>query len=193
LPPRHDPARFSEIADKFARESTIIGRLVVGYGELEIAALNCVSNGRDDFDSVFKAMFRVRSEMQRIAIADGLGRQIYRNFGLGMQFETTIANINHCREIRNQYAHCVWHGNTSRLGFVNLEKLAKSNKRINNLGSLDIRYLDIPLLHEQEAYFDNVEKEFRYLNFQARVQLGKEKNNPFPAPTQLPRPLLCLP
>ena len=152
--------------------------------------LNCVANARDDFDSVLKAIFRA---MQRIAIADGLGRQVYRNFGLGMEFETAIANMNYCREIRNQYAHSVWHGSTARLGFVNLEKIAKRHIPMRNLGSLVVHYLDVSLLQDQEAYFTNIEDEIRFLNFEARVRFGKSNSNPFRAPIQLPRPPLYRP
>jgi hypothetical protein len=58
----------------FHEEAAIIGRLLAGYTALEVGLMNCVQVVRDDFDAVFKAMFRARGETFRIEIADALGR-----------------------------------------------------------------------------------------------------------------------
>jgi hypothetical protein len=143
------PSRFSEIASKFATESTIIGRIVIGYAELEIAMLHCVHTPLGDLDSVLKTMFKARGELLRIKTASRLGRPIYESLKLGSQFQRAIDDMNHCRIIRNQYAHCIWHGSTDRLGFVNLEEIAISNVTVKNLLSLDIHFTDATLLTEQ--------------------------------------------
>ena len=55
---------------KFNNEGIIIGRLLASYAELELSLFHCVNVTRDDFDTVYKAMFRERGESRRINIAD---------------------------------------------------------------------------------------------------------------------------
>jgi hypothetical protein len=66
------------IHDRFPRLMPIIGRILVDYAEQEVDLLNCVQviRGRD-MNSTLKSMFRVRGEMNRIKIADALGRVPY--------------------------------------------------------------------------------------------------------------------
>jgi hypothetical protein len=102
--------RFSGIVASFPVEVGIIGRIVIGYGELEIALMNRVHMARGtDIDTVLKAMFRTRGEMPRINIAHALGRQTFVDQGIDAEFAKTISDMNYCRIIRNQYAHCIWH------------------------------------------------------------------------------------
>ncbi len=176
------PTRVFPIHRDFAAEMATIGRLLTDYGELEFALMHCVSCGRDDFDTVLKCMFRARGETQRIDIADALGRQIYRQFGLGTQFEMAIAAIRYCLKIRNQYSHCHWHAYDERLCFVVLEKIAVTNSTLSGLDDLTFHFLDANLLTDQETYFRYTERCFTYLNYQGRAQTGKIPSNPFPWP-----------
>jgi len=57
----------------FVSEAKIIGRLVVGYGELEVDLLNCVQVVFGDFDAVLKALFARRG-----AATDQYGRKARR-------------------------------------------------------------------------------------------------------------------
>src|SRR5262249_59726894 len=98
---------------RFQSEAAIIGRLLAGYAELEIALLNCVSIVRGDFDATLKAMFRVRGETARINVGDALGRQAYRELDLGRDFELALSAMRYCLKIRNQCAHCNWYDDRS--------------------------------------------------------------------------------
>src|SRR4051812_40687191 len=93
---------------KFQAEANIVGRLLAGYTGLELALMNCVQMVRNDFDATLKMMFRIRSESQRLSLADALARNDYHDLNLGTQFEMMMADFRHCLKIRNQYAHCVW-------------------------------------------------------------------------------------
>lgn len=140
----------------FPAEAILIGRMVVGYTDLEIDLMNCVKSARQDLDTVFKSMFRARGETQRIDIADAIGRQTYRELNLGTQFEMAIGAQRHCLKIRNQYAHSAWwNDNSGRLAFANLEDLAKVNDRVEDLHGLNVRHVEIDLLQEQFAYFEH--------------------------------------
>jgi hypothetical protein len=181
--------RLGSILSRFPTEAAIIGRIVIGYGELEISLMNCVHMARGgDLEVVLKTMFRTRGEAQRISIADALSRQIFIGFGLDAEFAKAISDMDYCRTIRNQYAHCIWHNDGSgRLGFVNLEELAKGNVFVANLIGVTTRHLDVPLLQEQETYQGNVERQITWLNFESRSRQGTGRQ-PFQTPPQLPRP-----
>jgi len=79
----------------------IIGRLLVDYAEQEVDLLNCVQVARGyDMNSTLKSMFRVRGEMNRIKIADALGRVPYAALNLGAEFGILIDAFDYCRRIR---------------------------------------------------------------------------------------------
>src|SRR4029079_8550030 len=109
----------------YPSECEIIGRLLAGYTGIEFGLMMCVNSVIDDYDAVFKALFRTRGETQRIEIADALGRHKFHATKLGTEFEMAIGNMQHCRKIRNQYSHCHWIVGKESLGFVDLEELAK--------------------------------------------------------------------
>lgn len=178
----------------YSQESTFIGRLLAGYAELELELCHCVAQARNDFDMVFKAMFRSRGETQRVDVADSMGRKVYKDLHLGTHFEEAISGTRYCLKIRNQFAHCQWlEDMTGALGFVQLEELAKTNQEVTDLGSVTVEHLDLPLLESQESYFVFVRDCLRYLNFEGRVRAGKLSNQPFLMPKKGKRPDLCIP
>jgi hypothetical protein len=187
-------SRYIQVHQRFPTEMGLVGRLITRYADFEIALLHCVQMGRGaDLDSTLKTMFRVRSIRQRVNIADGLGRQTYHDLNLGTQFELAVGNTRFCGRIRSQYTHCIWHDDLSGdLGFVNLEELAESNDRIDDLLGLTIRYVDMALLGEQDAYFGYVEESLVFVNYEGRIAQG-ETIPPVPAPKSLARPLLYKP
>jgi hypothetical protein len=150
----------------FPTEGEIIGRLVVGYGELEIDLCHCVAAGVNDLDMVVKDMFGRPSASRRIDTAVSIGRDIYVARGLGKLFDEIICEMRHCLAIRNQFAHCHYFhdNNTGNLAFVNVEELAKKKiaakqkVAIEDLASLTFtaKRLTQDLLQEQEIYFVNV-------------------------------------
>ncbi len=96
---------------------------------------------------VFKAMFRARGETPRVDIADAMGRKCDYDLKLGTQFSEAIGGMRYCLKIRNQYSHCQWHDDyTGTLGFVEFEKLARSNEPVANLSSLTPRYVSLDIL-----------------------------------------------
>ena len=167
----------------FHEEASIIGRLLAGYTTLEVGLMNCVQVVRDDFDAVLKAMFRPWGESSRIDIADALGRHYYHDRGLGTEFEMGVSAVRYSLKIRNQYAHCVWYDDKScKLAFVNLEEIAVENIRLNDLNSLTIWHVDVPLLLAQEQYFVYADKILAWTNHEGRFKDGKIKTNPLPKP-----------
>jgi hypothetical protein len=179
---------------RFPGEAAIIGRLLAGYAELEIALLHCVSVVRDDFDATLKAMFRIRGETARINVGDALGRQAYDNIELGADFEIAVSAMRYCLKIRNQYAHCNWYDDLSgRLAFVNVEEIAKATQAISGFDNLTRRYVDVPALEEQEQYFGYADALINYSNYEGRLRAGKLRTRLFEKPAQRNQPPLHLP
>jgi len=159
---------------KYKDESAIIGRLLAGYADIELSLFHCVSVARNDFDTVYKAMFQTRGETRRIDMANIFGIQMYHDLELGTQFEMAISSTRYCLRIRNQYAHCLWYDDLSGdLAFTNLEEIAQTNGVINDLGGLTIRHTDVPTLTQQGSYFEYTESFLTWLNFEGRRLAGK--------------------
>jgi hypothetical protein len=154
--------------------------------------MNCIQVARNsDLNSTLKAMFRIRGETNRVLIADGLGRAIYDQLGLGAEFDLLISTLRNCLAIRNRYAHAYWHDpdQGKALCYVSLEELAKEDAEVNDLGKLSFFYIDEPLLLRQEAYFEYARNLIMYLNYEGRFRAGKLKQQLYRvAPTALTKP-----
>lgn len=159
--------------NSFPKEMRIVGRLLVDYSELELDLMNCVQVARQyDLNSTLKAMFRVRGELNRIQIADALARVAYAKIELENEFSTMIEAMDHCRKIRNKYAHAYWHDPDmgKALCYVSLEELADNKEPVNDLTNLTFFYIDEPLLLRQEAYFEYVRDLIRFVNTEGRYR-----------------------
>ena len=179
--------------DKFPREASIIAHLLGGYTTIELSLMNCAHIVRDDFDTVFKSMFRVRSEGSRIDIADAFARHYYRKHKLGTQFEMAISSIRYCLKIRNQYAHCIWYDDYSGfLAFTDMEDVANDSKFVTDFRSLPVYNVHFHLLEKQKEYFYYTKDLFTWLNYEGRVRDGKLSIPHRPAPRQIERPPLQL-
>jgi hypothetical protein len=150
--------------NQFKREGDLVGRLLAGYGELELELAQCVmATNKYNTDATIRTLFKVRGEKKRIDTADSMMRQKYVQAGLRVPYERAIKDMHFCRLLRNQYAHCNWYCTVQEgLHFIDLEGLANSSRRIIAVTKRR-RGLDVPLLERQEAYFKYVQKCFWYL------------------------------
>jgi len=64
---------------KYHAEAAFIGRLLAGYGELEVDLCNCIAMGGVGTDRAVKEMFRPRGEKRRIDTAEKMGKPEYQN------------------------------------------------------------------------------------------------------------------
>jgi hypothetical protein len=173
--------------DAHKDEALLIGRMLVGYGELEYELCQCVAVVHN-LDLAVKAMFRPRGESQRIQIADALVRPAYDAMNLGQGFAEAVGDLSFCLSVRNQYAHCNWYNLTGQpLGFVNLEDSAKSNASLS-ASQLNVYWLDKTLLTEQEAFFGYTQECLWHLQYEYRLRTGKIANHAFPMPKKAQRP-----
>jgi hypothetical protein len=137
----------------FPVEGAIVGRLLAGYGELELELCQRVAAVTQNIDDVIQKLFNLRGEKRRINCADDLARARSKA-GLGSDYSTVINDMHYCRKLRNQYAHCQWYG-TSQDGFafVNLEEVSKLNTTIFPLESHRC-LVDAALLQQQETFLN---------------------------------------
>jgi hypothetical protein len=135
-------------------EGVILGRLLAGYGELELEMCSCLIAVEGIFDFPIRTIFNkgVGAE-RRIKIAKRTLKSDFANAGLLADLMRALTDLNWCREIRNQYSHCHWYW-TAREGlcFVNLEELARQPTPISSLMA-NRHPIDVPLLTAQEDYF----------------------------------------
>jgi len=179
------------IHGRFPKQMTIIGRLLIDYGELELDLMNCIQVARKfDLNSTLKSMFRVRGETNRVDIADALGRVPYVTLGLANEFDAMIATLRHCLRIRNKYAHAYWHdpAQGTQLCYVSLEELAKEDDEVKDLGNLTFFFIDESLLLQQEQFFVYARDLINYLNHEGRLRAGALKQQPFPLPAVVAPP-----
>ena len=176
--------------DRFPKEGDIIGRLLAGYGELELEMCACVAATTDDLNGAIKKLFGMRGEYRRIEAADAMMKRSYASVDLASKYSLTIANMHWCRTVRNQYAHCNWYDTTAEgLCFVDLEHTAKLKRKIKSVTAH--RYpIDAVLLKRQEIYFTYVRECYWHLAEAYRTACGKEvKGGPLhPWPPRFTRP-----
>jgi hypothetical protein len=179
---------------KFATEGDTIGRLLVGYSNIEIGLMNCVQVATGDFDRILRKMFGVRGETIRINAAEKLGLPEYKRLELSTDFEKAIRVVRYCLKIRNQYAHWVWWDDYSgKLAFANVEDLTKYKRRVEDLKKLKAHHVDAALLAAQEAYFVYADELLAWINYEGRFRDKKLRgNNPLLKPKGVRRPKLRL-
>ncbi len=142
----------------FPEEGKLIGRILAGYAELETDLMHCVAAGYDgDLDLVLRQMYARHGEKKRLELGRKLGCPVYRPLDLLDHFNEAVDSMDHCRLIRNQYAHSIfWNDNTGKLAFANIEELAKGEEEVVDLRGLERRYATVDLLSRQFGYFVHV-------------------------------------
>jgi hypothetical protein len=141
-------------------EGKIIGSLLAGYGELELEMANCLIAATGNFDVSIKALYRVRGEERRINKLDSMMKAQYVDAKLAVDYKQTISDMQWCRKVRNQYAHCQWYYTTADgLSFVNLEAISLSSIPIESIESHKVQ-ADLQLLQRQMDFFVYVRRRF---------------------------------
>jgi hypothetical protein len=170
-------------------EGAGVGRLLAGYGELELEICQCVAAaGNNDLDAAIKAIFIIRSAERRIKRAKQMVGSAYRSLGLGMQWAEAISDMDWCREIRNLFAHCHWYDyGPTGLRLFDLETLAKRTSKIGLIES-EVVSVDLALLERQEAFFKYVQQCFWSLSSSYQRLSGRTPRFEWQRPRMMARP-----
>ncbi|SRR6266581_4266208 len=179
--------------DRFVNEAALVGKMLTGYAVLEIDLMHCVNSVSHDVNAVLKTMFKVRGEKRRVEIANDLGRELFNKIALVADFDFAIAATHHCREIRNQYAHCVWwDDNTPRLAFGAVENIAQQDAVVT-LADLAPDHVTVQFLQQQLNYFEYTDDFLIWLiRDSLRIQ-GKQFHPGVQRPAAQAQPALRIP
>jgi hypothetical protein len=181
------------------KSAAVVGRLLAGYGELELLLAYCVGTAdaartkpkpgqqigehRIHYENqAIKDLFRNRGGYERLKMAKKRMNKAFAEAGLKNDYIETMGAMQKCLEVRNLFAHCHWAQSKKRgLYFINLEDAAIASGPLK----LDsIRYADPKILARLEDYFWYT---FECLDFLAKALAVKKNLMRGPVPPQPPR------
>jgi hypothetical protein len=176
-----------EFAD-FPQEREIVGTLLIAYGEIEWAIAACVQEALDITPSAAtRILFRVQGEGARLNVADAIVRPVFAKVGLEGQWGHAIGAAKHCKNIRNQYAHCHWRRFDGIPRFINLDAEARA---VEGTLMVDAIPLKLELLQRQRSYFIYALDWLYYLAPEYKKQMGRLSLHDQVAPKSIPKPPL---
>ena len=174
----------------FPRERDLIGRMLLAYGELEFWLVGCLREALTIVDdhTTARILFRVNGESPRLEVADAILRYTFAKHKLEAKWITAYAAVRHCKNIRNQYAHCHWQVHEGRLHFMDLDKEAKSKDEALNVTFYPI---NLALIEKQFQYFEYAAGYLAFLRDRLLRTTGKPPETPpFPEPKSISQPHL---
>jgi hypothetical protein len=175
---------------EYPAERELIGQMLLAYGELEFALLGCLCEVlTEDVHTTTKVLFRVNGEAARIRVADAILRpEFSKHRKLKDKWITAYSALRHCKNIRNQYAHCHWQLHEGKLSFIDLDQDAQADDDVLKVG---FRPIDLPLLQRQNEYFEYAASWLYFLRDRLMRAAGRELDiPPFPEPKSIPKPPL---
>jgi hypothetical protein len=152
------------------KDAGAVGRLITGYGELELCLSKCVGVAlalkrnppaesqkrymhRIRYENfAIKLVFRMRrGEKKRIDDCAKIMRPVFTRLGLTSQFDEAVNAMRACLRIRNLFAHCTWTQSKKRgLFFINLEEVARVPRKLD---LNHFRHASAKTLTDLEDYF----------------------------------------
>lgn len=173
--------------DRHPEEGTIIGRILVSFGEIEVTLAVVVGNvGLLNLEKGLRAIYKVRGTSSRLELADALLRTKFTEAGLESDYLGNKAAIAYCKTIRNQFSHCIWADDASGLYFTDLQSAAD---RVDML-RFNWRHVDVALLTRQLEYFDNTLACIISLESRWLISAGERPSYDAPMPKALEMPPL---
>lgn len=179
--------------DKHPEERDLIGRIILAYGVLEVALLEAVSAVLgNDINMATRAIYRLKSESNRLEVADALVRPKMTAQKLGPAWEEAYGAMKWCKGVRNTYAHSQWVSDPAGiLRFGDLDKAAKSS---GEKCQINMRPLTAPILRKQFAYFTQADHLLLWALDQYQKAAGLPRKLPddqhVTKPTRIPQPKL---
>jgi len=190
-----DHVRINPAFRRHPDEAEIIGRLVVGFGEIELAHCRNAAKALRFYrmalyDTVMNTLYRIRSTSTRIETADNLMRPMFVDEKLGAEYADCVRQILHCQKIRNQFAHCNWADDAESVGLFFTDLQSTELSAAGEFCDHVFKHVDAAILSRQEMFFSNTMDWLDYLDHEIATHQGKLDRNPWPLPAKLPPPLL---
>jgi hypothetical protein len=136
---------------KNPKEAAIVGRMLLGYGELEYLFAEMLGHAIGNLRTGIRTYFRVGGESARLDMADSIIFPVAESIGLKNEYGSLLGAMNWCRCTRNRYAHCHWESGTDEqpgLFYVDMAEAAQKKT-----AQYSWRHVDVDILKKQEDYF----------------------------------------
>ncbi len=161
--------------------------MLIGYGEIEFELASLIEAVyREQGPRLgLKTMFRLRSEGQRLDVADGLLRSRLSQDGYAKEYQQAYEAIKGSKQIRNTLSHTHWMIDYGKLAYYNLETSAKSQ---DDTDKLMVSIVDDALLLKQLAYFNYTRYCLIFLQQQYEYFDGMMGGNKLDMPKKMHRP-----
>ena len=168
--------------EKHPRQRELIGNLILAYGELEFILqdiLRAVLD--DDLMTATRTLYRLRSEANRLSVADAIIRPRMDAQGILPAYLDAYGAIFACKNVRNRYAHAQYVEEKGELWVGDLDEAAKSSG-----ATTKIRFKLVTLRHlkQEWEYFCYADHALIYAANQYRIKTGQ----PLPLDAVIPKP-----
>ena len=138
--------------DQHPEERDLIGKIILAYGVLEVCLLECVRAAlNDDIYTATRVLYRLKSESNRLEVADALVRHKMVEQNIGAAWEDAYGAYKLCKNIRNSYAHSTWISDPD--GTLRFGDLEKAGKTATGKSQINFRPLTRTILESQFGYF----------------------------------------
>lgn len=174
--------------EDFPKAKEDVGTILAAYGEIEFALMGILAATLFDDDAAraLRVLFRIRGEAARIEVCDGLLRKPFETMGLAPKWDNAVGAMRHCKNIRNNYAHCHWQVHDQQLWFLDLDIAAKSREEPI---ALDFwKQIDEPLVRKQVRYLEYALDLLYWLHGEIRKKVGKKPIRVLSEPKSIPAP-----
>jgi len=194
------------------KEAAVVGRLIVGYAELEFLLAMCAGvalatchkpnpkhtmpQHRIRYERIgIKRFFKIRGVQNRIDYAKKQMHKVYFKMKMRADYIEIMGAMAACLEYRNLFAHCHWEGHSKKPGlfFIDLEAAGRAPGK---LALNKFRHADGKTLAQIEDYFWYTFQCLEYLETEFSVRAGLMRPSALSRPTRLPpldRPHLLFP
>ena len=155
--------------DDHQEELALIGKMILAYGELEFAVMDIVrATMGGDTEKAVKVIYRLRSESNRLEVADALITPDMRGKSYGGYWHEVYCALKRCKTIRNQYAHGQFISDGGILRFGDLDEAATSKA---DKFQIRMRPIHLKTLKEQWLYFEYAHHIALWLSDQIRLEM----------------------
>lgn len=168
--------------EKHPRQRELIGNIILAYGELEFVLKDLLRSVLDDdLMTAVRVMYRLRSEANRLTVADAIIRPKMEVQGVLACYLDAYCAMFACKNVRNRYAHAQYITDQGELWVGDLDEAAKSNGP-----TAKIRFKVVTLQHLKQEwdYFTYAEHALIYAANQYRIKTGQE----LPLGAVIPKP-----
>ncbi len=106
----------------YPEEEALVGQMLLGYSDIVISLLIVSGEAMKQKFVLLEATHKLQSESQRIRIASTMARGAIEKLGLEQDYSEAVSAVNYCKDIRNNYAHCLWGLQNGGLAYTSVEK-----------------------------------------------------------------------